>query len=92
MKTEYSAICSTEAPISSQYLFGDDLAKQLRDAKEASKICYSVASTSKSGPYRGKQHSSNQHDCYNKGPKKAFLWKGHNGPFRGKKLPNNEKK
>ena len=68
MKAEYSAICSTEVPISSQYLFGDDLAKQLQDAKEASKISYSVASTSKYGPYKGKQHSSNQHDRYNKGP------------------------
>ena len=92
MKADYSAICSTEVPISSYYLFGDDLAKQLRDAKEASKISYSVASTSKSGPYKGKQHSSNQHDGYNKGPKKDFLWKDHNGPYRRKKLLNNEKK
>ena len=92
MKTEYSVICSTEVLISSQYLFGDDLAKQLRDAKEASKISYFVASTSKSRPYKGKQHSSNQHDHYNKGPKKDFLWEDHNGPYRKKKLPNNEKK
>ena len=33
LKAEYSAICSAEVPITSQYLFGDDLAKQLRDAK-----------------------------------------------------------
>ena len=53
LKAEYSAICSSEVPISSQYLFGDDLVKQLRDAEKASKISYSVASTSKSGPYKG---------------------------------------
>ena len=29
LKTDYSAICSPEVPISSQYLFGDDLTKQL---------------------------------------------------------------
>ena len=29
LKAEFSAICSSEVPISSQYLFGDDLAKQL---------------------------------------------------------------
>ena len=33
LKAEYSTICSAEVPISSQNLFGDDLAKQLRDAK-----------------------------------------------------------
>ena len=92
MKAEYSALCSTEVPISSQYLFGDDLAKQLREAKEASKISYSVASTSESWPYKGRQHSSNQHDRYNKGPKKDFLLKDHNGPYRRKKLLNNEKR
>ena len=92
LKAEYSAICSSEVPISSQYLFGDDLVKQLRDAEKASKISYSVASTSKSGPYKGKQHSSNQHDCYNKGSKKDSLWKGHNRSYRRKKIPNNEQK
>ena len=34
LKAEYSAICSAEVPITSHYLFGDDLAKQLRDAKQ----------------------------------------------------------
>ena len=92
LKAEYSAICSTEVLISSQYIFGDDLANQLRDAKKASKISYFVASTSKTGPYKGKQHSSNQHDRYNKGPKEDFLRKGHNRSYRRKKLPNNEKK
>ena len=92
LKAEYSAICSTEVPITSQYLFGDDLAKQLRDAKEASKISHSFASSSKNGPFKGKQQTSNQHDHYSKGPKRDFLWKGQNRHYKKKKSPNNDKK
>ena len=61
LKAEYSAICSAEVPITSQYLFGDDLAKQLRDAKETSKINHCFASSFKNGPFKGKQQISNQH-------------------------------
>ena len=61
LKAEYSAICSAEVPITSQCLFGDDLAKQLRDAKETSKINHCFASSSKNGPFKGKQQISNQH-------------------------------
>ena len=42
LKQEYSTICSAEVPLTSQYLFGDELAKQLRDASESSKISNSV--------------------------------------------------
>ena len=70
LKAEYSTICSAEVPISSQYLFGDDLAKQLRDAKEESKISHSFATTSKNGPYRGRH----------------FLWKGQQRPYKKKKI------
>ena len=92
LKAEYSAICSAEVPITSQYLFGDDLAKQLRDAKEASKISHSFASSSKIGPFKGKQQTSNQHDHYSKGPKRDFLWKGQSRHYQKKKLPNTAKK
>ena len=92
LKAEYSAICSAEVPITSQHLFGDDLAKQLRDAKEASKISYSFASSSKNGPFKGKQQSSNQQDHYSKGPKRDFLWKGQNRHYKKKKSPNTDKK
>ena len=92
LKAEYSAICSAEVPITSQYLFGDDLAKQLGDAKEASKISHSFASSSKNGPFKGKQQTSNQHDHYSKGPKRDFLWKGQNRHYKKKKSPNNDKK
>ena len=90
LKAEYSAICSAEVPITSQYLFGDDLAKQLQDAKEASKISHSFASSSKSGPYKGKRQTSNQHDNYSKGPKGDFLCQ--NQHYKKNKSPNTDKK
>ncbi|XP_022794107.1 uncharacterized protein LOC111332899 [Stylophora pistillata] len=42
LKLEYSTICSAEVLLTSQYLFGDELAKQLQDARESSKISQSV--------------------------------------------------
>ena len=88
LKAEYSAICSVEVPITSQYLYRDDLAKQLRDAKEVSKIIHSFASSSKNGPFKVKQQSSNQNH-YSKGPKR---WKGQNQYYKKKKSPNTDKK
>ena len=82
LKVEYTAICSAEVPITSQYLFGDDLAKQLRDAKEAGKISHSFASSSKNGPFKGKQQTSNHHDHYSKGPKRDVLWRGQNRHYK----------
>lgn len=52
LKSEYSAICSAEVPLSSQYLFGDDLAKKLRDARESSKISNSVSHSSPRPTYK----------------------------------------
>lgn len=91
LKAEYPAICSAEVPITSQYLFEDDLAKQLRDAEEVSKISHSFASSSKNGPFQGKQQTVNQRDHYSEGPKRDFLWKGQNRHYK-KKLPNTDKK
>ena len=88
LKAEYSAIVPTTSP----YLFGDDLAKQLRDAKEASRISHSFASSSKSGPFKGKQQTFEQYDHSSKGPKRDFLWKGQNRHYKKKKLPNTDKK
>ncbi|XP_068704245.1 uncharacterized protein [Montipora foliosa] len=92
LKAEYSAICSAEVPITSPYLFGDDLAKQLRDAKEASRISHSFASSSKSGPFKGKQQTFNKYDHSSQGPKRDFLWKGQNRHYKKKKPPNTDKK
>ena len=85
LKSEYSAICSAEVPLSSQYLFGDDLAKKLRDARESSKISNSVSHSSSRPTYKGGQRSSGHPDHYPKGPKRDFLYKGHNRSFKRKK-------
>ena len=38
LKPAYHALCSSETPTAStKYLFGDDLAKQIRDAKETNR-------------------------------------------------------
>ena len=50
LKPEYKPICAIEVPANSQYLFGDDIAKQLKDAGETSKISRSVANTSNKKP------------------------------------------
>jgi len=46
LKPAYHALCSSETiTASSKYLFGDDLAKQIRDAKEANRIGDAVGSS-----------------------------------------------
>ena len=72
LKQEYSTICSAEEPLTSQYLFGDELAKQLRDAKEFSKISQSVGHSSQQRPYTG-NHRFGHQERYNKGPKRYFF-------------------
>ena len=42
LRPEYKSICAIEVLANSQYVFGDDIAKQLKDVKEASKISCSV--------------------------------------------------
>lgn len=91
LKQEYSTICSAEVPLTSQYLFGDELAKQLGDARESSKTGQSVGHSSQRRPYTG-NHRSGYQERYNKGPKKDFLWKGQQKSHRKKKPQINEKK
>lgn len=67
---------STDEPlITSEYLFKNGLAKQLRDAMESSKIRRSVGHSSQRRPCTGNQRSGQQ-ERYNKKPKKHLLWKG----------------
>ena len=91
LKQEYSTICSAEVPLTSQYLFGDELAKQLQGARESSKISHSVGHSSQRRPYTG-NHRSGHQERYNKGPKRDFLWKGQHRSYREKKPQINEKK
>ena len=91
LKPEYSTICSADILPNSQYLFGDDLAKNLRDAKEFSKISLSLAHSSNKNHFRGNQSSPGQSPHYSKGPRKDFLWKGQNRNYKRKKPQGNDK-
>ena len=91
LKQEYSTICSAEVPLTSQFLFEDELAKQLRGARESSKIRQSVGLSSQRRQYTGIDRSGHQ-ERYNKGPKRDFLWKGPHRSHRKKKPQSKEKK
>lgn len=92
LKHEYKAICASSDELSSsQYLFGDDLAKKLRDAKDASKISHNVT-------YKGQQkdryRTNNKHGVgsYNKRQQKPdFLWQGRSR-YHARKKTNRETK
>ena len=81
LRSEFHAICANNATTTSNLLFGDDLAKQIRDAKETNRLGKTVA-----GP-------SQQFD-HNKGYRRHSSWsnkasqKHHKGgsrpPFLGK--------
>ena len=93
LKSEYSAICELEEQTDSKFLFGDDLAKNMKDAKEANQIGNAFKGTTKSFP-KNKQSSgdSSQFDRtnykysqrpflgkrqYQNHPKKKNQWQGH---------------
>ena len=46
LKAEYHSLCTAEVSPESKLLFGDDLAKQIRDKNETNRIGHAVASTS----------------------------------------------
>lgn len=89
LKQEYASICTADASNSS-LLFGDDLMKQLREAKEASSISQNLANDSKRNYGKsGKNQNSASHtpqptssyrfsNRYNNKtqPKRDFLWRG----------------
>lgn len=83
LKSEYNTICSADIPIDSEYLFGDDLAKQLRDAKEASKVSKALYTTQKGHKSQGHTTGSQSYNAFK--AKRDFLWKGHNKPYKRKK-------
>ena len=96
LKPEYSAICSLEENKESTFLFGDDLPKALKDAKESSNISSSIKHYSKpykrpSGSSRREQHpKSYQKDFQSWGQKKAphtqlYKKKKQNKPFPERK-------
>ena len=96
LKPEYSAICSLEENKESMFLFGDDLPKVLKEAKESSNISSSLkhhSKTYKRPSWSGKreQHSRSQ--------QRDFPWGGqqkapHTQAYKKKKprKPFHEKK
>ena len=88
LKPEYNQICAIEVPVNSQYLFGVDIAKQLKDVRETSKISRSVAHTSNKKP-NGNYPPFSQNDrgefsnnYKGKSQSRNFLWQNRSKPFR----------
>jgi hypothetical protein len=87
IKQEYSAICSLEDQPDSKLLFGNDLAKTLKDAKEASNISSSMKRYP-TKPYNNKKPTSswsNQNEMSNKRSQQHFLWKSQSRNTQRKK-------
>ena len=74
LKAEYSAICSLEENQESKFLFGDDLPKVLKEAKESSSISSSVKHLSKTYKRTFWQGKGKHHT---RGQQKDFQWRGH---------------
>lgn len=90
LKSEYNTICSADIPIDSEYLFGDNLAKQLRDAKEASKVRKAIYTTQEGHKGQGHTTGSKNYNVFK--ARRDFLWKGHNKPYKRKKQQSAERK
>ena len=92
LKPEYHALCSSETKSSAKFLFGEDLAKQVRDVKETHRIGNTVGSSKSHsrGGYRRDSWSTKKESHY-KGAgsshtRSPFLGKG-TRPNSRKKLP-----
>ena len=89
LKPEYHALCSSETKASAKFLFGEDLAKQVRDVKETHRIGNTVGSFK--GHNRGYRRDawSTKRESHNKSGSNAkppFLGKG-TRPNSRKKFP-----
>ena len=92
LKPEYHALCSSETKSSTKFLFGEDLAKQVRDVKETHRIGNTVGFFKRHnrGGYRRDSWSTKKESHY-KGAgsphaRPPFLGKG-TRPNSRKKLP-----
>jgi hypothetical protein len=89
LANEYKALCSSEIPVS-DYLFGDDLEKQIREITDAKKVSRKITEKNNQGqrfsPYKRNQHGYNKQTTYKpsngrynfnakKGGKSSFLEK-----------------
>jgi len=96
LKQEYHTICSNNVPTSSKQLFGDDLAKQIGDAKEACCIGHTVGITKHDHSRNYRRHGSYQssrHDKSSKGgSRQPFLGKGYCSTGRKKNVQRHEER
>ena len=95
LKAEYQTICTNDVPRSSKLLFGDDLAKQIRDVKETSRIGKTVGAYGKQDRHKSHRrhypYQSGRDDRTSKGgSRQPFLGKGYRQT--GRKKPYNNTK
>ena len=96
LKPAYHALCSSETiTASTKYLFGDNLAKQIRDAKETNRIGNAVGSSKHDYRpiHRDSSWPNRRHNAYKSGSanRQPFLGKGLHATVR-KKYDNSQKK
>ena len=93
LKQEYSTMCSAEIQPDSKWLFGSDLVKTLKDAKEARSISSSLRNNSYKAYSNNKTPArSNKNFSSYKRPQKDFLWRSQQKPFQKRKKPWNRGK
>lgn len=100
LKPQFQKICHAAILPTSQFLFGDDLAKTVRDSKETSNIANALTLTKGKAPRQGAPNKGNKrnYNNYNRDDNtyagenrerntnsKPFLWKGQN---QVRKRPN----
>ena len=94
LKSEYHILCSAVVAPESKLLFGDDLAKQIRDRNETNRIGNTVALAKRDSRVQRTQHSwHNKHENYKGGAsgsgyRQPYFRKGYQAPKR-KKQNNN---
>ena len=93
LKQEFQTICSNNVSSSSKLLFGDDLAKQIRDAKETNRIGQTVGAYTKHDGSRNRRrqnsYQSGRHYKSNKGSSRhndgSLFWGEDTAQVGGKK-------
>lgn len=83
LKPEFHALCSADLNVtSSKFLFGEDLAKQVRDAKETNHIGNTVGSYKPNN--KGFRRDQGKRDSRGSGSRPGFLGKGFRSTSRKK--------
>ena len=95
LKAEYQTICTNDVPRSSKLLFGDNLAKQICDVKETSRIGKTVGAYGKQDRHKSHRrhypYQTGRDDRTSKGgTRQPFLGKGYRQT--GRKKPYNNTK